>query len=69
MENECFGLPRGGTIVGLTIGAIILLAGLIWLLQQSGLVASNVSVWPFAIMIFGILIILGALYGRRSRFY
>ena len=66
-EEECFGIPRGGAIVGLTIGAIIVLAGLIWLLQQANLISSTVSVWPFAAMIFGVLIILGALFGMRRR--
>ncbi|UCC33266.1 MAG: zinc-ribbon domain-containing protein, partial [Candidatus Bathyarchaeota archaeon] len=31
VEEECFGLPHGGAIVGLIIGAIILLIGLSWL--------------------------------------
>jgi len=67
MEDECFGIPRGGTIVGLAIGVIILLAGVIWFLQQANILASNVSVWPFAVIIFGILLVIGALYGMRRR--
>ena len=66
-EDECFGIPRGGAIVGLAIGVIILLAGLIWLLQETKLISPEVSVWPFAIMIFGILIVIGALFGMRRR--
>jgi uncharacterized membrane protein YvbJ len=66
-EQECFGIPRGGAIVGLAIGAIIVLAGLIWLLQEANLISSSVSVLPFAAMVFGILIILGALFGMRRR--
>ena len=66
MENECFGLPRGGTIVLIAIGAIVLLSGLIGLLQQANLISSNVSVWPFVIIILGVLIVAGALY-RMSR--
>jgi ribosomal protein L40E len=65
MENECFGIPRGGTFVGLAIGAIILLAGLILLLRQAGLISTAVDVWPFAIIIFGVLIVIGALYSMR----
>jgi uncharacterized membrane protein YvbJ len=68
MEDECFGIPRGGTIVGLAIGMIILLAGVVWFLQQTGVVAQNVEVWPFAVIIFGVLIIVGALYGLRRRY-
>ena len=65
MEDECFGIPRGGTVVGLAIGLIILLWGSIWFLQEVGYISGEVNVWPFAIVIFGILIIVGALYSRR----
>lgn len=68
MESECFGIPRGGAIVGLAIGAIVVLWGLIMILQQAGVVASNVQVWPIAIIIFGILIVVGALYGLSRRY-
>jgi uncharacterized membrane protein YvbJ len=64
-EEECFGIPRGGTIVSFTIGVVIVLWGMIWLLQQAGWIAKTVDVWPFAVIIFGILIIIGALYGLR----
>jgi len=66
-EEECFGIPRGRAIVGLAIGIIILLAGGIWLLQQAQLIPKTVEVWPFAVIIFGILIIVGVLYGLRRR--
>lgn len=68
VEDECFGIPRGGTIVGLAIGLIIILAGGIWLLQQAGLIPETVEIWPFAIIIFGILIVIGAIYGLRRRY-
>lgn len=68
MEDECFGIPRGGTIVGLAIGMIIVLAGLLLFLQQAGIVKEAVNVWPFAVIIFGILIVVGALYGMRRRY-
>ena len=67
MESECFGIPRGGTIVGIAIGVIIVLWGLIAILQQSGIVASDVQIWPIAVIIFGILIVIGALYGLSRR--
>jgi len=59
-EEECFGLPHGGAIVGLVIGIIIILVGLSSLL--------DIEFWPFIIIIFGILIVLGAVY-RYSRRY
>ena len=67
MENECFGIPGGGAVVGVTIGIIILLAGVIYFMQQANLISPNVNVWPFAIIIFGILLIIGALYGLSRR--
>jgi len=67
-ERECFGIPRGGTIVGLAIGIIIVVAGLLWFLQQAELVPKGVEIWPFAAIIFGILIVIGALYGMRRRY-
>jgi hypothetical protein len=67
MESECFGIPRGGTIVAIAIGTIIVLWGLITILQQSGIVASGVEIWPIAVIIFGILIVIGALYGLSRR--
>jgi uncharacterized membrane protein YvbJ len=68
-EDECFGIPHGGAVVGAAIGAIIVLWGLIWLLQRANVIAEDLSIWPFAIIIFGILIIAGALYGLRRRRY
>ena len=68
VERECFGIPGGGAIVGVAIGVIILLWGLIWIMQQAALIPENVSIWPFAFMIFGLLIVIGALYGRRRRY-
>lgn len=66
-EDECFGIPRGGAIVGMAIGIIIVLAGCIWLLQQAQLIPKTVEIWPFAVMVFGILIVMGALYGLRRK--
>ena len=67
-EHECFGIPRGGAIVGLAIGIIIVIAGLLWFLRQEGLIPQSVDVWPFAAIIFGVLIIIGALFGMRRRY-
>jgi len=61
-EHECFGIPGGGAIIGLAIGVIIVIAGLLWL------IAPEVSVLPFAAIIFGILIVIGALFGMRRRY-
>ena len=69
-EEECFGIPRGSTIVALAIGAMIIIWGLVWLLQQPGIevIPPGVSPWPFAVIIIGILIVIGALYGLSRRY-
>ena len=69
MENECFGLPNGGMIVGAVIGVIIILVGLGLFLESTYGISINFwqYIWPFIIIIFGVLILLGAL--RRQRRY
>ena len=68
-EEECFGLPHGGAIVGIIIGIIIIIVALSWI---PGLISPEVRevtdplFWPVIIIVFGILIIAGALY-RYSR--
>jgi uncharacterized membrane protein YvbJ len=70
-EQECFGLPHGGIFVGLAIGLIIILWGFIILGQQAGLISSTVNVsqlvWPLALVVLGILILVGALYSLSRR--
>jgi hypothetical protein len=67
-EKECFGLPHGGAIVGLVIGIIIILVGLS---QVPGILPSEINlwdyIWPLVIIIFGILLIAGALYSYSRR--
>ena len=55
-ETECFGLPHGGTIFGIIIGIIILVIGM------SMLAGIDLEIWPFIVLIFGVLIISGAIY-------
>jgi len=65
VEEECFGLPHGGAIFGIFIGALIILWGLIWILQQVEILPPTVEIWPFAVIFIGILIIAGVIYGLR----
>lgn len=60
-EEECFGLPHGGTIFGLIIGLIIILFGI------TSLAGIDVEFWPLIIIIFGLLIVGGALYSITQR--
>ena len=63
MENECFGLPNGGMIVSLVIGIIIILIGLGLFLQAA--YGISIDVWPIIIIIFGVLLVVGAVYRQR----
>jgi ribosomal protein L40E len=62
-KDECFGLPHGGAILGLVLGIIILILGVAWL--------ANMNIWsylgPLAVIIVGILIVAGVVYGVTSR--
>ncbi len=67
-EKECFGLPHGGLIVGIVFGVIIILAGFAFVLQETGVVTEAWDIfWPFIVIIFGILVLAGALYGLSRR--
>jgi uncharacterized membrane protein YvbJ len=61
-EQECFGLPHGGAIAGIVIGAIVLIWGISTLLQQLGIIAESFEFWFIIIIVIGILIIAGAIY-------
>ncbi len=65
-EQECFGLPHGGAIVGIVIGFFILLWGVTLVLQQTGVIAQAVDFWYVVIIVIGVLMIAGAIY-RMSR--
>jgi uncharacterized membrane protein YvbJ len=67
-EQECFGLPHGGAIVGIIIGAIILLWGISMVLQQTGVISETLNLGYIIIIAIGVLIVAGAIYGMtRSR--
>ncbi|MBS7653174.1 MAG: zinc-ribbon domain-containing protein [Candidatus Bathyarchaeia archaeon] len=65
IEGECFGIPRGSSVVGLAIGLIIVLAGLSLLLKE--LYQITIPWWPIAVIILGVFIIIGAILGSRRR--
>jgi ribosomal protein L40E len=60
MEEECFGLPGGSSIIGILIGIAIILVG------ARELFGWNIDIGPFAIIAVGVLIVAGALY-RQSQ--
>jgi len=63
VESECFGLPNGGMIAAIVLGVIIILVGLGLFLQAT--YGISIDFWPFIIIIFGVLILAGALYRHR----
>ena len=68
-EQECFGLPHGGAIAGLVLGTIIIIAGILYAPQEWNVIeeVNWDNIWPFIIIIFGILVLAGALYGYSRR--
>jgi len=62
-ENECFGLPHGGAIAGLVIGLIIILWGVTSVLE----IDFGNYLWALIIIIFGSLMVAGALYSMSRR--
>lgn len=66
IDDECFGIPRGGSIVSLVLGIMIILVGLSFLIQEVYGIA--IPWWPFMIILFGMLIIIGAIYSSRRSY-
>jgi len=60
-QDECFGLPHGGAIIAMFIGAIIIIAGL------ANLYDWQINWGPLATIAFGVLILAGAIYGFSRR--
>ena len=60
-EDECFGLPNGGAVVGLIIGIIIIIFGL------SNLLGWRIDFGPLLMIVVGVLIAAGAIYGMTRR--
>jgi len=61
MESECFGLPQGNSIIGIIFGLIVILFGL------RELYGWNIDLGPYIIIIIGLLIAAGSLFGRDKR--
>jgi hypothetical protein len=60
-RDECFGLPHGSAIFGVVFGLIIILWG------ARELMGWRIDFGPFITIVFGLLILAGALYGFTSR--
>jgi len=64
-EKACFGLPYGGIVIGIVIGLFIVILGIAQLLDV------NISAYigPFILILIGVLIVVGAIYGMSRRKY
>ncbi len=63
-DDLCFGSGRGVHIWGVFFGLLIILAGVISLLEGVVWWASWEKLWPFVVILFGLLIIASALSKR-----
>lgn len=60
-EDECFGIPRFGSVIALIFGFILIIMGLNAFLPQQ----YRIEWGPLFLIIIGLLIVMGALLGRR----
>ena len=60
-RDECFGLPNSGAIAGIVFGMLIVLWG------SSSLLGWEINFMAFAVIIFGTLIVAGAIYKLTRR--
>ncbi|MCS7115401.1 MAG: zinc ribbon domain-containing protein [Nitrososphaerota archaeon] len=65
IEEECFGVPISSTVMGLVFGIIIIIVGFSFLLRE--LYGISVPWWPLVIIIFGVLIVAGAIYSLSRK--
>jgi hypothetical protein len=67
-EQECFGLPHGGIIVGIFFGLLLLIVAVGLILQNVlGVAINGQLIGPVVLIFIAILIIAGAIYQLRSR--
>ena len=70
-DDECFGLPNGDAICGVIFGGIVIIVGVSWILGWDFSTLWDTLIGPYLIIIFGSLIILGAIFSstRKKRRY
>ncbi len=55
-EDECFGLPNSGAIAGIVFGLLIVIFGLSWVFGW------EINYMAYFVVVFGVLIVAGAIY-------
>ncbi|MFX1272914.1 MAG: zinc-ribbon domain-containing protein [Promethearchaeota archaeon] len=66
-DEECFGLPYGDAICGVIFGSIIIISGLAYFFGWDFSTLWETTIFPYLVILFGILIILGALYSSSTK--
>ncbi len=67
-EGDCFGLPHGGAIAVIVIGAMLFLWGFMELAQQQGWIEEGINIWWIVLIVIGVLMIAGAIYRAMRRY-
>ena len=64
MEDECFGVPRGGTIFGIIIGIFIILWGLSMVSEEYFGFSIDVwdNFWWIIIIVIGLFMVIGSIF-------
>ena len=63
-DDFCFEPVRGLSVMGIFFGILIILAGAIWLLEGFVWWASWERLWPFVVILFGLIIVVSTLARR-----
>ena len=66
-DDECFGLPNGDAICGVIFGGIIIIVGISSILGWDFSTLWDAVIGPYLILIFGSLIVLGAIYSSTRK--
>ena len=64
-EQECFGLPRLGAMIGIAIGLLVILFGVGIILSRY--YRTQIEIWPLAVVIFGLMVVAAALSALRRK--
>jgi hypothetical protein len=63
-DDLCFEPVRGLSLLGIFFGVLIVLAGVIWLLEGYVMWVSWERLWPFVVILFGLIIVVSTLAKR-----
>ena len=63
-EQECFGVPRLGSMIGIAIGLLVILFGVGLILSRY--YGTQIEIWPLAVVILGLMVVAAALSTLRK---